>query len=217
MTSEYTHVIVKLVKQVKKSKVQPSFTKVKLNSAAKIGTSRMFVELDCTACSRNAEQFEIAERKSSQNKEAGMAVPYVSRKRLNPRDLDAEGKFYPAPAYIGEIGVNKIAEEISESTTLTPTEVIGVIRSLLLIVPKYLMLGYKVRLDSFGIFKLGLKNADTCKGHEKASEVTANDIEGVRVIYKADSMLSAKLDKPEYVKLDAKYINEETEQTGSGD
>lgn len=86
---------------------------------------------------------------------------------MNPRDLEAEGKFYPAPAYIAEIGVNQLAEEISESTTLTPTEVIGVIRTLLLIVPKYMMLGYKVRLDSFGIFMLGLKNADTCKGHEK--------------------------------------------------
>lgn len=144
-------------------------------------------------------------------------LPFVSRKRLNPRDLEAEGKFYPAPAYIAEIGVNQLAEEISDSTTLTPTEVIGVIRSLLLIVPKYMMLGYKVRLDSFGIFKLGLKNADTCKGHEKAGEVTANDIAGVRVMYTPDSMLSTKLAKPEYVKLDAKYINDETEQTGSGD
>ena len=59
-----------------------------------------------------------------------MAVPFVSRKRLNPRDLEVEGKFYPAPAYIAEIGVNQLAEEISSSTTLTPTEVIGVIRSL---------------------------------------------------------------------------------------
>ena len=59
-----------------------------------------------------------------------MAVPFVSRKRLNPRDLEAEGKFYPAPAYIAEIGVNQLAEEISSSTTLTPTEVIGVIPNL---------------------------------------------------------------------------------------
>lgn len=59
-----------------------------------------------------------------------MAVPFVSRKRLNPRNLEAEGKFYPAPAYISEIGVNQIAEEISQSTTLTPTEVIGVIKEL---------------------------------------------------------------------------------------
>lgn len=51
-----------------------------------------------------------------------MAVPFVSRKRLNPRNLEAEGKFYPAPAYIAEIGVNQLAEEISTTTTLTPTK-----------------------------------------------------------------------------------------------
>ena len=138
-----------------------------------------------------------------------MAVPFVSRKRLNPCNLEAEGKFYPAAAYISEIGVNQLAEEISQSTTLTPTEVIGVIRSFLLIVPKYMMLGYKVRLDSFGIFKLGLKTSPACKGHAKATEVTANDIGGVKVLYTPDSMLSTKLEKPEYVKLDAKYLTEE--------
>ncbi len=147
-----------------------------------------------------------------------MAVPFVSRKRLDPRNLEAEGKFYPAPAYISEIGVNQLAEEISQNTALTPTEVIGVIRSLLLTVPKYMMLGYKVRLDGIGIFKLGLKNAMLFKGHEKATEVTANDIAGVRVLYTPDTMLSAKLAKPEYVKLDAKYISDvEPEPAGTGD
>ena len=146
-----------------------------------------------------------------------MAVSFVSRKWLNPRDLEAEGKFYPAPAYIAEIGVNQLAEKISSSTMLTPPEVIGVIRSLLLTVPKYMMLGYKVRLDSFGIFKLGLKNAATCKGHEKAGEVSANDIAGVREMYTPDTMLSEKLAKLEYVKLDAKYISDGSEAAGTGD
>ena len=138
----------------------------------------------------------------------------VSRKRLNSRDLEADGKFYPAPAYIAEITVNQLAEEISASTTLTPTEVIGVIRSLLLTVPKYMLLGYKVRLDSFGLFKLGLKKAESCKGYEKASEVTANDIDSVKVMFTPDTMLSSKLEKPEYVKLDAKYISDEGNTSG---
>ena len=69
-----------------------------------------------------------------------------------------------------------------------------------------MLLGYKVRLDSFGIFKLGLKNKAGCKGYEKASLVTANDIEGIKVMYTPDAMLKAKLEKTEYVKLDAKYI-----------
>ena len=203
--------IVKMSERVKESNVLPSFVLLELDFAAKNGTSRMFVELDCTAFYGNAKQFELFTGGTV------MAVPFVSRKRLNPRDLEAEGKFYPAPAYIAEIGVNQLAEEISSSTTLTPTEVIGVIRSLLLTVPKYMLLGYKVRLDSFGIFKLGLKTAETCKGHEKAGSVTANDIAGVKVMYTPDSMLSAKLAKPEYVKLDAKYISDEANPTGTGD
>lgn len=138
-----------------------------------------------------------------------MAVPFVSRKRKNPRDLDAEGRFYPAPAYISEVGINQLASEISESTALTPAEVIGVIRSLLSIVPRYMLLGYKVRLESFGIFKLGLKTAATCKGYEKATDVTANDINGVKVMFTPDVMIAGKLNKPEYIKLDAKYIKEE--------
>ena len=86
-----------------------------------------------------------------------MAVPFASRKHLNPRDLEAVARFYPAPAYIAEIGA---------------------IRSLLITVPKYMLLGYKVRLDSFGIFKLGVKNVATCKGHEKASKVSASNLCG---------------------------------------
>lgn len=136
-----------------------------------------------------------------------MAVTFVSRKRLNPQNIGAEGKFYPAPTYISEIGINELASEISTATTLTPTEVIGVLRSLLLTVPKYMLLGYKVRLDSLGIFKLGLKT--DCKGWNKASDVSINDIKGVKVIFTPDSMLKAKLEKPSYVKLDAKYITDE--------
>ncbi|MDE7227259.1 MAG: HU family DNA-binding protein [Treponemataceae bacterium] len=139
-----------------------------------------------------------------------MAIPFVSRKRLNPRDMDAEGKFYPAPAYISEIDIHQLAEEISENTTLTPTEVLGVISSLLRTLPKYLLLGYKVRLNSFGIFKVGLKVNPQCSGYERATEVTANDIEGVRVMFTPDIMLKRKLEKPAYVKLDARYLTDDS-------
>ncbi len=146
-----------------------------------------------------------------------MSVPYISRIRLNPRNLDAEGRFYPAPAYIGEIDVNKLAEDISSSTTLTPTEVVGVIRSLLLTVPRYMLLGYKVRLDSFGIFKLGFKKKLACKGYEKAKDVTANDIASLKVLFTPDMMLNSRLGRPDYVKLDAKFLpDEDAENGGTG-
>lgn len=146
-----------------------------------------------------------------------MAVPFVSRVRKNPRDLGAEGRYYPAAAYISEVGIDQLASEISESTTLTPTEVIGVIRSLLATVPKYMLLGYKVRLEKFGIFKLGLKTAAACKGYEKAAEVSANDIDSVKVLFTPDVMVNEKLKKPEYVKLDAKYTKSSESTDGSGE
>lgn len=139
-------------------------------------------------------------------KEDNMSIPFVSRKRLNPRDMDAEGKYYPAPAYISEVDIHQLSEEISESTTLTPTEVLGVISSLLRILPKYVLLGYKVRLNSFGIFKVGLKLAPSCKGYERAGEVSANDIGGLKIMFTPDIMLKHKLERPEYFKLDARFL-----------
>ena len=141
-----------------------------------------------------------------------MSVPFVSRKRNNPLAKGAEGKFFPAAAHIAEIGVNQIAEEISQSTSLTPAEVIGVIRSLLLIVPRYLLLGYKVRLDSFGAFKLGLKKAAGCKGYDEATEVTANDIAGVKVLFAPDAMLQEGLRNPDFVNLDDRYLKKKKKQ-----
>ncbi|MBQ3980477.1 MAG: hypothetical protein II631_00325, partial [Treponema sp.] len=89
MTLNFLCDIVKVPERVKISNVLPSFVLLELDFAAKNGTSRAFVELDCTACPRNAKQFELF------TGGAVMAVPFVSRKRLNPRDLEAEGKFYP--------------------------------------------------------------------------------------------------------------------------
>lgn len=140
-----------------------------------------------------------------------MAVPFVSRKRLNPQNLQAEGTYYPAPAYISEVDAKTISKEISDSTTLTATEIFGVIQSFLTIVPKYMLLGYKVRLDGFGIFKAGFTG--TKGGYTKASDVTASDIKGIKVMYTPDSALKQKLESPTFVKLDARFIQDEDENT----
>lgn len=84
---------------------------------------------------------------------------------------------------------------------------IAVIRSLLQIVPKYLLLGYTARLDSFGLFKLGFKKSPDCKGYEEAGDVSAADIASLKIMFVPDVMLKARLEKPEFVKLDAKFID----------
>ena len=144
-----------------------------------------------------------------------MAVPFISRLRLNPLKPKEVGKYYPAAAYVAEINVNQLADEISESTTLTPTDVLGVINSLLRIIPKYMLLGYKVRLDTFGIFKLSLKNK--CKGYDTPKEVSANDIEGIKILFTPDLMMKAKMQRPQYTKLDARFLVDDEESESQGE
>lgn len=133
-----------------------------------------------------------------------MAITFVSRKRLNPRDTEAEPKYYPAPAYVAEIGIDALCEKISEKTTLTRADVKTVIASLLSTVPDYLMLGYKVRLDDFGIFKIGFK--ETGPGQEKATDVTSEHIKGLKILYTPDVRVNAILAKPEFAKLDTGFL-----------
>ena len=142
-----------------------------------------------------------------------MAIPFISRTRINPQNKGAPAKYYPAAACIAEVNTNQLAEEISESTTLTSTDILGVINSLLRIIPKYLMLGYKIRLDTFGAFKLGLKT--NCKGYDKAKEVTSNDISGVKILFLADSMMKSRMEKPQFTKLDARFIDDDEEENSS--
>lgn len=132
-----------------------------------------------------------------------MAIFFYPRKRINPQNVDAEATFYPAPAYAAEIDVKKLATEISDNTALTPTEVTGVLQSFITTIPKYLLLGYKVRLDGFGIFKTSFEK--TTGGYANAKEVTANDIGGVKLTFTPELSLKAKFQNPEFVKYGANY------------
>ncbi len=153
-----------------------------------------------------------------------MAITYVSRKRINPRDIYAEPKYYPSPAYVAEIGIDTLCEKISEKTTLTRADIKTVIASLLSTVPDYLMLGYKVRLDDFGIFKIGFKS--TGPGQEKATDVTSEHINGLKILYTPDVRVNEMLSKPTFAKIDAAFLkkqesseakeeSESKEETGS--
>ena len=151
-----------------------------------------------------------------------MAITYVSRKRINPRDINAEPKYYPAPAYVAEIGIDTLCEKISEKTTLTRADIKTVIASLLSTVSDYLMLGYKVRLDDFGIFKIAFKS--TGPGQKKATDVTSEHINGLKILYTPDVRVNKMLSKPAFAKIDAAFLKkmessgtEEESESSSGE
>ncbi|MCM1296257.1 MAG: HU family DNA-binding protein [Treponema brennaborense] len=133
-----------------------------------------------------------------------MSIAYYSRKRINPQDLETEPKFYPAPFYISEVGINKIGAEISESMSLTKSDVIAVINGLLEAVPKYLMMGYKVRLENFGRFRISFSAPN--QAFENAENVNAEGIGALKILFSPDPMLKDKLKKPDFVKIDARFL-----------
>jgi len=126
-----------------------------------------------------------------------MSVPYKVKTYKNPLNAEAEAKFYPAPVYHGELGFEAVCSEISEKTALTPSEVRGVIDALLTSVPKYMLLGYKVRLDGLGIFRFTFSG----NGKETSDEVCSTDIRAEKIHFTPDVRLKAKMAKPEYVRM----------------
>lgn len=145
-----------------------------------------------------------------------MSIAYYSRRRSNPQDLEAEPKFYPAPFYISEVGINKIGADISESMSLTKSDVIGVINGLLEAVPKYLMMGYKVRLDSFGRFRISFSAPK--QAFENAEDVNAEGVSALKILFAPDPMLKDKLKSPDFVKIDARFISpKDDEASGQGE
>ena len=107
---------------------------------------------------------------------ANVELPIIKRK--NPQDRSQE-KYYPAPVYTDEIGVDELAEEISYATSMTPTDVKAVLEGLLNVMPKHLRRGVKIKLNRFGTFKVIFGG----NGQENAEDVTASDIDGTRISF----------------------------------
>lgn len=104
-----------------------------------------------------------------------MSVKYNIVERGNPTNREAPKKFYPSITASGRITTRELAERASQMSTLTTTDIVAVIESLLAIIPNELAKGNIVELGDFGSFWLRA-SAD---GTESADEVRAAQITGV--------------------------------------
>lgn len=125
-----------------------------------------------------------------------MAIPYTIRSRRNPSNLAEPKKFYAAPFYYGEVGIEKLVSEISHSTTLTASDIVAVLRALLDTIPKYLTMGFKIRLENFGLFRLSFSAHN--KGKETMKDVKSKDIDKNRILFVPDAKLKKQIEKPAY-------------------
>lgn len=127
-----------------------------------------------------------------------MATPYRLRKRKNPNNMEEKAKYFPTPYYAGMISTEELAKDISYGTTLTETDVRAVLTSLSMKVSSYMELGYKVKLDDLGIFKLAFSGA----GKEDEKDITARDIDDVHILFTADVKLKKSISSFKFTKND---------------
>jgi predicted histone-like DNA-binding protein len=104
-----------------------------------------------------------------------MTVKFNIVERGNPSDREAPKKFYPSIESSGRVTTRELAERASQMSTLSTTDIVAVIESLLTIIPNELAKGNIVELGDFGNFWL----RTTAEGAVTAEEVRADHISGV--------------------------------------
>jgi predicted histone-like DNA-binding protein len=103
-----------------------------------------------------------------------MTVKFNVVEKANPTNREAPKKFYPSIQSSGRISTRELAERASQMSTLSTTDIVAVIESLLTIIPSELAKGNIVELGDFGSFWL----RTTAYGSE-TEEVRATQITNV--------------------------------------
>lgn len=116
-------------------------------------------------------------------------MKYIVVSRENPQNR-AEQKFYLQARILGTVGLQDICAEIAHSTSLTRGDVISTIMSFLDTIPKYLKMGYSVKLDELGIFRLSIKS----NGSNSREEATASKVKSIRPLFTASVQLRKEIE-----------------------
>lgn len=87
-------------------------------------------------------------------------------------------KWNARAVHADSVGLDQLAEEIEQSTTVTQADTVAVLRQLIVVVRNHLLSSDRVVLDGFGAFKVGLKTsyADTMDDFSVSANVVGSRI-----------------------------------------
>ena len=126
-----------------------------------------------------------------------MSIKFNVVERGNPADREAPKKFYPSIQSSGRMTLRQLAEQASQMSTLSSTDIMAAIESFLTIVPRELAKGNIVELGDFGNFWL----KSTSEGVETADNVRSNQITGILPRFNPGKEFRRVLDVAEFEKL----------------
>jgi predicted histone-like DNA-binding protein len=110
-----------------------------------------------------------------------MAIRYVVQQRKNPKDTAASPKYYLINKSFDSIDREFLIEDMVNNTSLTFHEAATGIDYLFKSIPKFISLGFTVKLGKLGFFTVGIKS----EGSETEEEATADKIKSKRLVFVA--------------------------------
>ena len=108
-----------------------------------------------------------------------MPVKFNVTPKKDPRNLEAEPKYYATVKSDGRADTITIAKSINKMSTVSAPDTLAVLEAFLDVVPEKLADGKIVELGDFGTFRLTVSS----EGAALADDVTARSITDTRVIF----------------------------------
>lgn len=118
-----------------------------------------------------------------------MAVKYLCKPKRNVIGGKDDVLYYASPKGNGKIDLDALAQELSEQSSLTKSDVHAAVIGLAELVEKYLHRGYRVKLDKLGVFYLSI----TSEGYEQEEACTPKKVQANKICFKADDKLRNNL------------------------
>ncbi|MFY0651636.1 MAG: HU family DNA-binding protein [Cyclobacteriaceae bacterium] len=126
-----------------------------------------------------------------------MAVSYkVVSKRPGGIAGDRKPKYFPIVTKRNLINTRTLAERISERSSFSTPDVIGMIESLTQLIPMLLKDGNNVRLDGLGTFSIHVSGV----GRDDPEKVTRRDITKVKMAFLPSKDIKRNLATTEFKK-----------------
>ena len=125
-----------------------------------------------------------------------MTVKFTATPKKDPRNLEAEPKFYATVKSDGRADTHAIARSINSMSTVSAADTAAVLEAFLHVVPEKLADGKIVELGEFGTFRLTVSS----EGTQLSGELTSRHITETRVIFTPGKRFKQMLETIEFQK-----------------
>lgn len=126
-----------------------------------------------------------------------MPVKFSVTSKRDPRDLNAQPKYYAIVRSDGRDDLNAVAQKVARVSTASTGDTALVLETFVSVVPEQLADGKIVELGDFGSFRLSVSS----EGSASSDEVSARNITGVKVIFTPGKRFKQALETIQFQKV----------------